>query len=384
MAPKIHPEPLKDGTVVYRAYSVPAGKWPNGKRRQVTITGSTKTEVRNEIARITGARASGTYVHPWNGTVIELIDAHLKSATFERAANTTLNYEKALLPARDRLGLRKARSITRQDIEELRDWLLSSGRKRGGKPGTGLSPRSVRLTIGRLSAAFTQAIQDNKLASNPCQYVRLPRVEEREDTTWDEDQLQRFLAVAAADRLAACWLLSALGLRRGEICGLKWSDVDLTAGTVTIARSRVLVNYQVIEKSPKSRRSWRVLPLFEPVTGALAALQTRQIGELDAAGKAYANTGYVAADELGELLHPERYSDEFACLCRVAGLPRIRLHDTRGTMNGILEQAGVAESLRAAWFGHTVAVNRKHYTPMPKDLSPVSIEIGRLFSAFAS
>jgi integrase len=377
-------EPLKDGTFVWRARGVSAGKWPNGKRRLVTITGRTKKEVEREVARVTGQVASGTYTPRWDGTVSEMIDDYLKSATFERAANTALNYSKALLPARDRLGIRKARTVTRQDIEDLRDWMLSKGRRRGGTPGTGLGPRSVRLTIGRLAAAFVQAVQDNKLSSNPCQYVRLPRVEQREDTTWTEEQLHRFLGAAAADRLAACWLLSALGLRRGEVLGLKWADIELGPGTLTIARARVLVDAKVIEKSPKSRRSWRVLPLFEPVTGALAALQATQMGELDDAGTAYANTGYVAADELGEPLHPEFYSDEFARLCRESGLPKIRLHDTRGTMNGILERAGVAESLRAAWLGHTVAVNKTSYMPRPKDLTPVSDAIGRLFTAAAS
>ena len=88
---------------------------------------------------------------------------------------------------------------------------------------------------------------------------------------------------------------------------------------------------------------------------------------------------YICADELGRPLHPETYSDEFARLCREAGLPRIRLHDTRGTMNGILEQAGVADSLHAAWLGHTVVVNRKNYLPKPRDLTPVSDTIGRPF-----
>lgn len=381
---KVKKETLKDGTVRWRARGVSAGKWPNGKRRLVTITATTKKACEAEVARVTGQVATGTYTPRWDGTVSEMLDAYLKSAVFDREANTALSYSKALLPVRDRLGIRKARSITRQDIEDLRDWMLAEGRRRGGTPGTGLGPRSVQLTIGRLSAAFVQAIQDNRLAANPVQYVRLPSVGQREDTTWTEGQLRAFLAAAAADRLAACWLLSALGLRRGELLGLQWPDVDLGAGTLAIARARVLVDGKVIVKSPKSRRSVRVLPLFEPVTTALAALQAMQMGELDAAGAAYANSGYVAADELGEPLHPEHYSDEFARLCREAGLPKIRLHDTRGTMNGILEHAGVPDSLRACWLGHTVAVNRAAYLPKPKDLTAVSDTIGRLFAPAAS
>jgi integrase len=375
-------EVLKDGSVRWRARGVSTGKDPvTGKRRQVTITGKTKKAVEAEVARITGKVADKIYTPKWDGTVAEVLDDYLKSAGFEKADNTVVSYTKALLPARDRLGSRRARAVTRQDIEQLRDWMLAGGRRRGGKPGTPLGPRSVRLTLGRLSAAFEQACRDNHLAANPCRYVRLPSQPERDDTTWTEDELRRFLAVASDSSLAACWLLSALGLRRGEVLGLKWSDFSIGDGTLTIARSRVLVNGKVIVKSPKSKRSWRVLPLFEPVTGALEALQARQRDEMDAAGPAYANSGYVVADELGQPVHPEWYSDEFARLYRKAGLPKIRLHDTRGTMNGMLEQAGVADSLRAAWLGHTVVVNRKNYLPKPKDLTPVSDMIGSIFRA---
>lgn len=215
----------------------------------------------------------------------------------------------------------------------------------------------------------------------PCRYIELPSQPERDDTTWSEAELRRFLTTAADDRLAACWLLSALGLRRGEVLGLKWSDISVSDGTLTVARSRVLVDGKVIVKSPKSKRSWRVLPLFEPVTGALEALRGRQRDEMEAAGAAYANSGYVVADELGQPVHPEHYSDQFARLYRQAGLPRIRLHDTRGTMNTILEQAGVPDSLRAAWLGHTVVVNRKSYLAKPKDLTPVRDMIGDIFKA---
>jgi integrase len=127
--------------------------------------------------------------------------------------------------------------------------------------------------------------------------------------------LRAFLARAGRNRLAACWWLSALGLRRGEVLGLKRSDIDLDAGTVAIGRSRVLVDGKIIEKEPKSWRSWRTLPLFEPLTGALAALQARQMGEMDAAGVAYENSGYVVAEELGRPVHPERYTHEFQRIC---------------------------------------------------------------------
>ena len=160
-----------------------------------------------------------------------------------------------------------------------------------------------------------------------------------------------------------------------------------TAGTLTIARTRVLVDGKVIEKCPKSRRSVRTLPLFEVVTGALEALDTLQLAEKAAAGAAWATDvdgNYICCDELGAPLHPDHYSDEFQ---RIAGdLPKIRLHDTRGSVNDYLERLGVPETLRASWLGHTVAVNRSAYLSAPRteELAIISDTLGGLFKADVS
>jgi len=380
---KIEKETLKDGSVRWRARGVSTGTDPlTGKRTQRTITGRTRKEVAAEVARITGKVADRTYVRPRDDTVSDVLDAYLASRKItKREANTRLSYAKALLPVRDRLGQRTARSVTRQDVEDLLTWMETSGRRRGGKAGTGLGPRSLQLTLGRLTAAFELACVDGKLAANPCRYVGQPEQEHHEPATWTEAELRAFLAAIADDRLAACWLLSAMGLRRGEVLGLKWSDFGVSDGTLTIARSRVLVDGKVIEKSPKSERSARVLPLFEPVTGALEALRVRQLDEMTAAGPAYANTGYVVADELGRPVHPDWYSDEFRRLYLKAGLPKIPLHNARHTMNTILARAGVPDLLRAAWFGHKPDVNVKSYlaTARPEELAPVRDTIGDIF-----
>ena len=110
--------------------------------------------------------------------------------------------------------------------------------------------------------------------------------------------------------------------------------------------------------------------------------------EKAAAGAAYAgdvDTGYVCADELGQPLHPERYSDEFGRLCAEAGLPKCRLHDCRHSTNSLLEKLGVPDSVRARWFGHTVAVNTGTYThASAADLGVISDALGELFTADVS
>ena len=89
---------------------------------------------------------------------------------------------------------------------------------------------------------------------------------------WSEGRDRRYTTSSSADRLAAVWLLSPQSLRRGEVCGLRWSDVSLTEGMISIRPTRVTVNGSVHEKGPKSSRGYRVLPLFQPVLGSLEAL----------------------------------------------------------------------------------------------------------------
>jgi integrase len=282
-------------------------------------------------------------------------------------------------PARARAGHRRAQSVTRQDIEDLRDWMLTAGRRRGGKAGTGLSPRSVRLTIGRLSAAFEQACDDGKLARNPARGVKLPAEAKADRPQWSEGQVRVMLA--AEDRLAACWRLALYGLRRGEICGLRWDDVDLDAGLLTIARTRVVVG-QVVTKGPKSKASARTLPLDEAAVGELRALKARQAAERLEAGPAYTASGYVACDELGAAVSPEWFTDEFRRVADRAGLPRIRLHDSRRTINSLMARAGVPPHIRAAWCGHTAAVNEESYTfAQAQDLALALGAVSKIHSA---
>jgi len=375
-----------DGTVRWLARGVSVGKDPaTGKRMQRTITGRTKHEVEAEVRRIGHAVDCGTYRKPWDGLVPDLLDSYLRNGADDWEANTRVSYANALQPAREWFSHRKARSVTREDVEDYKRHLRTSGRRRGGQAGTGLSARSVNLALGQLQAAFDLAERDGKVAANPVRWVKRVKREAADRATWSEEQVRRFTAAAAADRLAACWLLSLLGLRRGEVLGLRWADISLGEGTLAIARSRVLVNGHVIAKGTKSTRGNRTLPLFEPVIGALEALYARQAAEKAAAGPAYpadVDVGYVCTDELGEPLNPERYSDEFGRLCGVAGLPKCRLHDCRHSTNSLLEHLGVPDSLRAAWFGHTIAVNRSTYThASPSDLAVVSAALGGLFKA---
>jgi integrase len=353
---------LKDGTIRYRLV-VDIARDEHGSRQQLTRTFDKLKEARAELARIRHETDKGTFVKPSDITVNDYLDEYFVGATRGRRRSTKVSYRDAFRPARERLGNRKLQSITKADIENLVDWMLTSGRKRGGKPGTGLGTRSVRLTLGRLKAAFEMAVDEGKLVRNVVKLVTPPEYTPKERDTWSRTQVRKFLRTAAATRLHAAWRLSLYGLRRGEVLGLRWSDIDLKAKTLTVNQARVLVDYKVSIEEPKSRNGKRTLPLDDALVAALANLRGCQAKEGERAGSAYRagaedltwyapGDEYVVSDELGIPLHPERYSDEFTRMLKRAGLPKIRLHDSRHTTFSLMEKAGVPISIISKWAGH--------------------------------
>jgi integrase len=353
---------MANGSVRYRLV-VDIGQGDGGKRRQLTRTFDKLKEARTELGRIRHQTADGTYVRPSKITVNEYLDEYLVGATRGRRESTKVCYRNALQPVRDRLGEHPLQSVTKADIEDLVDWMLSSGRRRGGKPGTGLGARSVRLTLGRLKAAFEMAVDEGRLARNVVRLVTPPTYKAAERDTWSRVEVRKFLRAAEGDRLHAAWRLSLYGLRRGEVVGLRWADVDLKAKTLTVVQARVLVDYKGRIEEPKSHNGKRTLPLDDHLVTALTDLRKRQARESEQAGGSYRaglddldwytpGDEYVVTDELGIPVHPEWYSDEFGRLLKRARLRKIRLHDSRHTTLSLMEKAGVPISIVSKWAGH--------------------------------
>jgi integrase len=232
----------------------------------------------------------------------------------------------------------------------------------------------VRLTLGRLKAAFEMAVDEGKLVRNVVKLVTPPEYTPKERDTWSKTQVRKFLRTPAATRLHAAWRLSLYGLRWGEVLGLRWSDVDLKAKTLTVNQARVLVDYRVRIEEPKSRNGKRTLPLDDDLVAALTDLRKRQTKESEQGGSAYragldhldwyvAGDEYVVTDEIGIPGHPESYSDEFTRMLKRAGLPKIRLHDSRHTTFSLMEKAGVPISIISKWQALRLIVHDEDLRP---------------------
>jgi len=228
---------LKSGEVRYR-FVTDAPRGPDGKRRQITHTFDAMREARDALAKIRAESSTGRYVHPDKTTLDEYLSEWLVAIGRGVEPGTLRAYQDALRVPREQLGHRKLQSIGTADVNAVVDFMLTMGRKKGGPAGTGLGARSVQMMLTVLRRAFQEAVRDRKMAWNPAEGVRGPRLRPRKVTPWTDDEVRAFMNTARRDRLHAIWRLSLLALRPEEVAGLRWDSVDLTACTLTVTACR--------------------------------------------------------------------------------------------------------------------------------------------------
>lgn len=379
---------LKSGEMRYR-FVTDAPRGPDGKRRQITHTFDTLREARDALAKIRTESSTGRYVHPDKMTLDEYLSEWLAAIGRGVEPGTLRAYQDALRVPREQLGHRKLQSIATADVNAVVDFMLTKGRKKGGPAATGLGPRSVQMMLAVLRRAFQEAVRDRKMAWNPAEGVRGPRQRPRKVTPWTDDEVRAFMDAARRDRLHAIWRLSLLALRPEEVAGLRWDSVDLTAGTLTVARVQVIVAGKVLEReTAKTPAGERTLPLDEGTVKALRELRKLQRKERMAAGEAYrpgSHGGYVAADEIGAGYSTQRLRGTFYRLVESAGLRRITFYHARhSALSYLLNSGQVPIAVVAAWAGHADggATALKHYIRVrPGDLEAARDAIAALLGA---
>lgn len=152
-------------------------------------------------------------------------------------------------------------------------------------------------------------------------------------------------------------------MRRGEVLGLRWSDVDLNAARLSVQQTPVSVAYKLEFSTPKTARGRRSLALDATTVEALRTHRKRQLEERMAWGPAYEESGLVFTTENGAPIHPDRFTQMFDKHAKHAGLPRIRLHDLRHSHATLALAAGVHPKVVSERLGHaTVAFTLDVYS----------------------
>lgn len=372
MSDPIKKDTRADGSVFYW-FRISAGRHPvTGKRVQIYKSSDSKREAKAEYGKILSDLAEKRYVARDGISVSTYLDswepAHGRD--LEEGSRAVISHD--LRPVRERLGERKLQSVTRADVDQLVDWMLTEGRKRGGRPGTGLSPRSVQRTLAVFQKACEDAIDDRLISMNPCRRVKRPKQVRPVHELWSDDETALFGKAAAGDRLSPVITLQCLGLRPEEVCGLRWRDVNIAAGTLTICMARTLVDGKPIEKPPKTDAGKRVLPLDSTLIAQLRAFRKVQAAEKLAAGEVYRDGGYVCCDELGAASDPARLRRVWYRLMREAGVRKVKPYTaSRHAAGSYLSRAGVSPEIIAAWLGHSDAsfTMRTYVHARPEDLA---------------
>lgn len=325
---------------------------PGRARRQLTKGGfPTKRDAEAALREVLNQADHGVVVLPSRMTVEEYLASWLDAVEPSLAATAASNYRAVIrLYVLPQIGSHRLNALRPHHLVDAYRRLLHGG-GRGGRP---LSPTSVRTVHRVLSKALADAVRDSLLARNPAANVPLPRQVKAELQVWSKAQIAQFLPVAAADRLYAAWALALLcGLRRGELAGLRWQDVDLEAGTVRISSQRTTTTeWAVVTKEPKgtSRRTVDVGPL---VVGALAQHRKRALEEAQVVGAAYEDSGLVFVQGDGTPYHPDRLRELFQSVARRAGVPVIRLHDARHSCATLALDAGLHPKVVQQLLGHS-------------------------------
>jgi integrase len=239
--------------------------------------------------------------------------------------------DKHLVPGLGRIRLDK---LTARDVQRF----VASRRDT-------MAPATMVKVHGVLRAALSDAERMDLVPRNVAKSVRpgtLSRTERRALTAGEAKSL---LAVIAGDRLEPLFLRGlATGLRRGELLGLRWADVDLTGRVLTVRQAIQRVDGRLRVVAPKTHRSTRPLPLSATAVRALEMQRVRQAKEKLAAAWAWKETGLVFTSTIGTPLEPRNVNRRFETLRADAGLEWLRLHDLRHAFATFLLDQG--EELR--------------------------------------
>ena len=232
----------------------------------------------------------------------------------------------------------KLKSITAQDIQ---DYYIA-------KLTDGLSPNSIKHHHIVINGALKEAVRKRHIRFNPAQYITLPKQQPYESKAYTAEQAAQLLSVLDDEPLKPTVILGLYyGLRRSEVCGLRWQDIDFQAGTMQICNTVVRCTKTIEQEQTKSKASKRKMVLIPATVPYLQKLHSRYLSNLQADP-----IGHVCVDSSGKPFAPDYITKGFQKLLKRHNLPRIRFHELRHTAGSILLDNGMNLKQIQEYLGH--------------------------------
>ena len=325
-----------------------AGRDPEtGKPIYKNVLGKTQAEVKSKLKRAIEDSTKLDYSKTGKYTLGQWMDIWYENyATVKVRPSSHQTYrgyiDRHIKPNIGDIPLSELQSL---DLQKLYRKLLNSGRVErieAEKQPKGLSPKTVRNINQIISSALDLAVEQKIILVNPAKSCALPKSEHKEMQTLGKDQLTAFLLEARNTGVYEMYYTElATGLRRGELLGLKWSDVDLEHGTIRICRQIARVNGEIVEAPLKTKNAYRNLSISEDTIDVLKSQKEKCGG-----------SPYVFPSPTGGPISPDSVLHMLHRVLDRAGLPHIRFHDLRHTFATLALQNGVDIKTVSGMLGH--------------------------------
>ncbi|MFC3997861.1 tyrosine-type recombinase/integrase [Nocardiopsis sediminis] len=342
----------QDGRWVASAYVLAS----DGSMKRVQRYGRTRKEAYDKLTELQRNSNRNVAVpdRPWK--LGEYLDYWLEQVAKPSVRSTTYaKYEQTVrLYLKPNLGTQR---LDRLRVAKLQTFL--NGRLKAGD-----SVPKVHAMRTTLSSALTRAMREELISVNPARLVTLPAEDPERMRPWNADEAKRFLEYARSNPMYPALVLMLLyGLRRGEVLGLSWEDVDLETDVMSIRRQVQRVDGALALVDVKTRAGRRSLPLLSWARDALIEQAEWQSDKKRRAGEGWAETGLVFTTRTGKAIQPRSLSRTFERLVKASGMRPIRLHDLRHSVASLLKRAGVAPRDAMEILGHSrISVTMEIYT----------------------
>jgi len=358
------------------AYVVDVGVDPStGKRKQQTKSGfATRKAAQDALRDLITTVQGGAFVARSSATLGAYLDEWLENSRSRLRETSWWSYQLAVRRIAGIIGEVRLQALTPLQIESTYAKLLKSG----GQRGRPLAPKTVRNCHVVLHRALSDAERLGLVARNAAHAARAPSSTRIEMATWTAEDLAAFLEFVKGDRLFGAYvLLATTGMRRGEVLGLHWSDLDLEGRRLSVTQTLTTMNDQVFLGPAKSNRSRRNVALDADTVAALRSHRALQAAERLTVGGAWDGShDLVFRAQDGQPLHPDRFTAAFKRHVAGSGLPPLRgPHGLRHTWATLALKAGVHPKVVSDRLGHsTIAITIDTYSHVAPSLDATAAD----------
>ena len=330
------------------------------RKRGSAGTYATKKEANAVLARIKREVENGGIIKPSEETTVQWVGEFITNFKPNIEETTRAGYEEkirnCISPYIGKIPIKDLNATV------IQKWV-------NGLTQQGAAPKTIRDAYNILNASLKKAVTLRKIAHNPCEGVELPKLKKYQASIYDADGIRKLLDVAKGTNIYTLVVLAvSVGLRRGELCGLKWEYIDLDQSVIHVRENRVMAYGKAYTKDPKTASGKRDVSIGAEVVNILKEAYAQYCTNRNLFGKGFHDEGYVICQENGKPYRPDSLTQKWERFVEANNLPHIRLHDLRHSNASALIAAGVSAKVVQERLGHsdvTTTLNiYTHVTPV--------------------